>query len=84
MLANKDPTAIIAPLKDKLASITVLPVPGHEHHGVKAFGQGAVASPDIATALQSLDVDPTVQIILIAGTLYIAGEVLRLNGESPD
>lgn len=84
MLANKDPTAIIAPLMDRLASITVLPVPGHEHHGVEAFGQGAVASPDITTALQSLNIDPTAQIILIAGTLYIAGEVLRLNGEAPD
>ncbi len=84
MLANKDPTAIIAPLTDRLASITVLPVPGHEHHGVKAFGQGAVASPDITTALQSLDVDPTAQIILIAGTLYLAGAVLTANGQLLD
>jgi dihydrofolate synthase/folylpolyglutamate synthase len=84
MLANKDPTAIIAPLTDRLASITVLPVPGHEHHGVEAFGHGAVAVPDIKAALQSLSIDPTAQIILIAGTLYIAGEVLRLNGEAPD
>ena len=84
MLANKDPTAIIAPLTDRLASITVLPVPGHEHHGVKAFGQGAVASSDITTALQSLDVDPTAQIILIAGTLYLAGAVLTANGQLLD
>lgn len=84
MLANKDPTAIISPLKDRLASITVLPVPGHEHHGLEAFGQGAVASPDLTIAMKSLSIDPTAQIILIAGTLYIAGEVLRLNGESPD
>ena len=67
-----------------MLTAAVLPVPGHEHHGVKAFDQGAVASPDITTALQSLSIDPTAQIILIAGTLYIAGEVLRLNGESPD
>ena len=84
MLANKHPTAIIAPLTDRLASITVLPVPGHEHHGVKAFGQGAVASSDITTALQSLDVDPTAQIILIAGTLYLAGAVLTANGQLLD
>lgn len=84
MLANKDPTAIIAPLKDRLASITVLPVPGHEHHGVEAFGQDAVASPDITTALQSLSVDPTAHIILIAGTLYLAGAVLAANGQLPD
>ena len=83
MLANKDPTAIIAPLKDRLASITVLPVPGHEHHDIEAFGNGAVASPDIVTALQSITIDPSSQIILIAGTLYLAGAVLTANGEIP-
>jgi dihydrofolate synthase / folylpolyglutamate synthase len=129
MLANKDPSAIIAPLADKLASITVLPVPGHEHHGVEAFTnalaslalrrprEGGGRSPagsvytdgsettkgrvmdsrlrgnddalelrtadDVTTALHSLTVDPASEIILIAGTLYLAGEVLRLNGETP-
>jgi dihydrofolate synthase / folylpolyglutamate synthase len=83
MLANKDPTAIIAPLKDKLASVTVLPVPGHDHHAVESFGPDAVASPDIVTALRCLTVDPTSQIILIAGTLYLAGAVLTANGEIP-
>jgi dihydrofolate synthase/folylpolyglutamate synthase len=83
MLANKNPMAIIAPLTEKLASITVLPVPGHEHHGVEAFGNGAVAAPDIVNALQSLKVDPALQIILIAGTLYLAGGVLKANGELP-
>lgn len=83
MLANKDPTAIIAPLKDKLASVSVLPVPGHDHHGVESFGSDAVASPDIVTALQSIPIDPASQMILIAGTLYLAGAVLKANDEIP-
>ncbi len=84
MLANKDPSAIIAPLKGKLASITVLPVPGHEHHRVEAFGENAVAAPDIIMATKGLQLDPARDIILIAGTLYLAGEVLTANGQIPD
>jgi dihydrofolate synthase / folylpolyglutamate synthase len=83
MLANKDPTAIIAPLSEKLASITVLPVVGHDHHGVEAFGQNAAAAPDIIAALQSITIEPSSQIVLIAGTLYLAGVVLTANGEIP-
>src|SRR3546814_12667130 len=37
MLANKDPAAVIAPLADRPASLTVVPVPGHDHHGAEAF-----------------------------------------------
>jgi dihydrofolate synthase / folylpolyglutamate synthase len=122
MLANKDPSAIIAPLADKLASITVVPVEGHEHHGVEAFYNvllpairhpraGGGPSPaqsferdiqvldfrlrggdevlvlgeasEIKSALNSLKIDPTTEIILICGSLYLAGEVLRLNDEMP-
>lgn len=83
MLANKNPASIIAPLSGKLASVTVLPVPGHDHHGVEAFGPEAKAAPDIQSALQSLSVDPERQIVLIAGTLYLAGSVLKANGEEP-
>jgi dihydrofolate synthase/folylpolyglutamate synthase len=87
MLANKDPSAIIAPLKDKLASVTVLPVLGHEHHGVEAFQiEGApspLAAEDVSQALKMLNVDPEKEIILIAGTLYLAGAVLKANGEMP-
>lgn len=82
MLSNKDPAAIIAPLRDRLASITALPVPGHEWHPVEDFGPDAKAADDVSTALAKLN--PTQdEIILIAGSLYLAGEVLRLNGETP-
>jgi dihydrofolate synthase / folylpolyglutamate synthase len=84
MLANKDPAAIIAPLKERLASITVLPVPGHEHHEAEAFGNVALAAPDAQAALLSLKADPQAEVVLIAGSLYLAGEVLQLNGELPN
>jgi dihydrofolate synthase / folylpolyglutamate synthase len=84
MLANKNPASIIAPLAERLASITVLPVPGHEHHGVEAFGPDAKAAADIPSAIASLTVDPEREIVLIAGTLYLAGEVLKANNQIPD
>ena len=84
MLANKDPAAIVAPLADRLASLTVVPVPGHDHHGAAAFGDGAKAAASVADALRSLDVDPARDLVLIAGSLYLAGEVLSANRQFPD
>ena len=83
MLANKDPAAIIAPLAGRLASLTVVPVPGHEHHDSDAFGTGAKAAASVAEALRAMDIDPAREIVLIAGSLYLAGIVLDLNREWP-
>ncbi len=82
MLANKDARAIIAPLAGSIASMTVVPVPGHEHHYSAAFGPDAKTMPDVASALAALPQDGLT--VLICGSLYLAGEVLRLNGELPD
>ncbi|KQZ71940.1 bifunctional folylpolyglutamate synthase/dihydrofolate synthase [Sphingopyxis sp. Root214] len=84
MLSNKDPAAIIAPLADRLASLTAVPVPGHEHHGADSFGPEAKAAASVVDAMRRLDVDPTREIVLIAGSLYLAGEVLSANLQFPD
>ena len=81
MLAAKDPAAIVAPLAERTASMTVVPVAGHESHGPEAFGANARTAPDVAAALSAL---PPGGAVLIAGSLYLAGEVLRLNREFPD
>lgn len=81
MLANKDPRAITAPLGERVASLQAVPVPGHEHHMAKAFGPSALATPDVAIALSALPDDGLP--VLICGSLYLAGEVLRLNREIP-
>ena len=88
MLANKNPAALLAPLRDRLASITVVPVPGHASHEPAAFGQvsGTLktsAAADVASALRRLNIGEG-EIVLIAGSLYLAGGVLRDNGEVPD
>jgi dihydrofolate synthase/folylpolyglutamate synthase len=82
MLANKDPHAITAPLGERVASLQAVPVPGHEHHEAQAFGPSALATPDVAIALSALPDDGLP--VLICGSLYLAGEVLRLNGDVPD
>ncbi|MEQ8773041.1 MAG: folylpolyglutamate synthase/dihydrofolate synthase family protein [Erythrobacter sp.] len=82
MLANKNPRALIEPLMDSIASLTVVPVPGHEAHPPQAFGEDAKAAADLADALAAIPGDGLP--VLIAGSLYLAGEALRLNDELPD
>jgi dihydrofolate synthase/folylpolyglutamate synthase len=81
MLANKDPFAIIAPMEGRIASLQAVPVPGHEHYTAEAFGPDTKSMPDVASALAALPDDGLP--VLICGSLYLAGEVLRLNGELP-
>ncbi len=82
MLANKDPRALLDPLGDRIKSLTIVPVPGHDSHSAEVFGTQARASDNLEDALLNLPSDnhPT----LIAGSLYLAGEALRLNDEMPD
>ncbi|MGB5777589.1 MAG: folylpolyglutamate synthase/dihydrofolate synthase family protein [Allopontixanthobacter sediminis] len=82
MLANKDPAAIIEPLARETASLTAVPVPQHDCHSRAAFGLRAVHAADVPAAVAALPDDDLP--VLIAGSLYLAGEVLRLNRELPD
>ena len=85
MLSSKDPAAIVAPLKGQLLSLSVVPAPGHEAHRPEDIAAHADLPvrpfPDVAAALSAL---PPEGDVLIAGSLYLAGEVLRLNREFPD
>ena len=84
MLINKAPSAIIGPLSEKIISITVVPVVGHDHHDAAAFGAEATAALDITAAVQSLSLDPDREFLLIAGSLYLAGEILKANNQIPE
>ncbi|WP_068091855.1 bifunctional folylpolyglutamate synthase/dihydrofolate synthase [Novosphingobium rosa] len=85
MLANKDPAALLKPLSDCLISVSVVPAPGHDAHRPEDFAGHTTlpvaAFPDVAQAIAAL---PPEGDVLIAGSLYLAGEVLRLNREFPD
>lgn len=89
MLANKNPASLIDPLAPCLAGIHVVPVPGHEHHGVEAFAGAAAAHGipiaahgSVGEAIAALPREPARE-LLIAGTLYLAGSVLEANGQPP-
>ena len=81
ILANKDAEAIVAALEPHALSLTFVPVPDHPHHDPEELANrfGGKAAPSPAAALQNLP-----QPRLIAGSLYLAGEALALNGEKPD
>ena len=82
MLDNKDPRALIEPLGNRLRSVTIVPVPGHDAHPVEAFAENALGADGVEEALRNLPTDDCP--VLIAGSLYLAGEVLRINEEMPD
>ncbi|MBH0014629.1 hypothetical protein I6F66_21520, partial [Pseudoalteromonas sp. NZS100_1] len=96
MLANKDMDAYLAPFGGRIAHIHALPVPGHDHHPPERFaavaarwGIGCTAHDDPQAAIAAIAQDAAqaqdaAPIILIAGSLYMAGEILRLNGQLPD
>ncbi len=85
MLATKDPAAIVGPLKGLVRSIAVVPPPGHAGHEADDFA----AFTDLpvrrfAGVPEALAALPPGGDVLIAGSLYLAGAVLRLNSEIPD
>ncbi|BEV00685.1 folylpolyglutamate synthase/dihydrofolate synthase family protein [Novosphingobium olei] len=85
MLKAKDPGALLRPLGSHALSLSIVPAPGHDAHSPEDFAPFSAlpvqSFPDVASALRAL---PPEGDVLIAGSLYLAGEVLRLNEEVPD
>ena len=81
MLANKDADEIVVLLAPHALSLTFVAVPDHASHDpIKLAARfGARAGASLADALA-----PLPSPILIAGSLYLAGEALAANGELPD
>jgi dihydrofolate synthase/folylpolyglutamate synthase len=82
MLANKNPRAIVGPLEGRIASLSAVPIAGSDSHVAPAFGENARQFDSVEQALRAIPEDGLP--ILIAGSLYLAGEVLRANEEIPD
>jgi len=94
MLANKDAAGFLQPMAGRIKSLCAVPIEGHEHHvpeylareaKLKLGVTEAATAPDLKTALAQIgrgagENHPT----LICGSLYLAGEALRLNAELPD
>ena len=89
LLENKDAGGFLAAMGRLAASFQMVPVPGHAHHApatlaeiARLAGFSAEPAVDLDSAIAAIagaggDVPPTV---LIAGSLYLAGQALALNG----
>ncbi len=94
MLANKDATGVLRHLLATSAPchVIAIPVPGHDHHAPEALAtlaeqHGAASARTAASVEDAFDILASLRVgqsVLVAGSLYLAGEVLRLNGEEPD
>lgn len=93
LLENKDAPGFLHALGRLPAHIHTVPVPGHAHHHPEVLAGIAVqagfagsASMDPRAALVDIaaDGENAAPIVLIAGSLYLAGRVLEANGTIPD
>ena len=93
LLANKDALGVLRHLAPLAASLTAVPVPDHAHHDPADLARiarelgapAATTAADVPTALSAIAAhggEPPV--VLIAGSLYLAGAVLAANDELPD
>ncbi len=93
MLANKDAGGFLAPFAGMVDTFVAVPVPGHACHApadlLRVAAELGIANRltahDIPAALaQVAAARPHPDAVLIAGSLYLAGEVLSGNDEAPD
>jgi dihydrofolate synthase/folylpolyglutamate synthase len=93
LLANKDAAGVVKPFANRAATLHAVPVPGHPHHAAadlaataRGAGLAALTAADVEAALGWIArhadrAQPP--IVLVMGSLYLAGEVLRVNGQPP-
>jgi dihydrofolate synthase/folylpolyglutamate synthase len=93
LLANKDMAGVLKPFANRAATLHAVPVPGHPNHAPADLAAAARASG--LTSLTAADVESALgwiarhadrgrpPIVLVMGSLYLAGDVLRANGQAP-
>jgi dihydrofolate synthase / folylpolyglutamate synthase len=93
LLANKDADGVLRPFRNRAITLHTVPVPEHEHYAppelaglARECGINALPAEDVASALSWIRrhadrAQPP--IVLIMGSLYLAGEVLRANDQAP-
>jgi len=94
LMANRRIADVLGPLAPLVRRAEVVPLSGHAGHDprdVAMFAQAELGlracypAGSLDQALERLGSDPeAAPVVLIAGSLYLAGEVLRRNGEVPD
>ena len=95
-LGTRDPRAFIAPLAPHIAGLRAVPIPGEDAAlppdaivaAARACGVAAEAAADVGAALDAIAAaaraaGQAIGRVLICGSLYLAGQVLDLNGTPP-
>ncbi|MEI4260520.1 bifunctional folylpolyglutamate synthase/dihydrofolate synthase [Roseovarius sp. D0-M9] len=88
MLNTKDIAGYLRPLAAQACSLTALSIPGEANTlpaevtaaAASAAGLEAYVAPDLRSALDRIIADEPGARVLICGSLYLAGHVLRENG----
>jgi dihydrofolate synthase/folylpolyglutamate synthase len=91
LLAAKDAPGVLKPFAGRTTAVYAVPVPGHAHHTpldlvqvARSHGLPGVATSDVGAALAEIarGADRSrPPVVLIAGSLYLAGAVLAANGQ---
>ncbi|TGN43371.1 bifunctional folylpolyglutamate synthase/dihydrofolate synthase, partial [Paracoccus liaowanqingii] len=88
MLNTKDVAGYLRPLAAHAASLTAIDIPGEPNtlpasdtaQAATAVGIPTRTAPDAAAALRAITATDPAARILICGSLYLAGRILRENG----
>jgi dihydrofolate synthase/folylpolyglutamate synthase len=93
LLANKDAPGVLHRFRGRAVTVHTIPVPGHEHHSPEALaavareaGLDALPAAGVEAALRRIagNADPArPPIVLVMGSLYLAGALLDANGQPP-
>jgi dihydrofolate synthase/folylpolyglutamate synthase len=89
MLNTKDEAGFLRPLAPLARSVHTVPVPDEPASrdpieaaaAARRLGIAATPAPDVASALDAIaTAEPDAALVLVCGSLYLAGHVLRENG----
>jgi dihydrofolate synthase/folylpolyglutamate synthase len=93
LLENKEPNGVIRAFRGRSSTLHGVPVPHHAHHSpaslaaaAREAGMSGMPAADVREALEWIarHADRThPPVVLILGSLYLAGEVLRDNDQAP-
>jgi dihydrofolate synthase/folylpolyglutamate synthase len=94
LLANKDAPGVLRPFRARSLTLHAIPVASHEHHApdklaetAREAGLNAIPARSLEDALAWIAHHADRErppVVLILGSLYLAGEVLEKNGQPPN
>ncbi|GAK34258.1 bifunctional folylpolyglutamate synthase/dihydrofolate synthase [Iodidimonas nitroreducens] len=94
MMGNRDPSSFIKPLQGLVQTVYGVPIPSAEHPcapskiatAASQCGLRGLVASGVAGALDAIAHEASAEppLVLITGSLYLAGEVLAENGHIPD